>query len=277
MKFFPIIESGLEPKYKMLAQPAPGYDTGDSIQREGMYMLAVEALNIMGLCDDAEYYFAFERYNRILDLVADPKHRGLIRRYPDTSVWEGQSDRLSRDQATTNVISMGFTSPRRLKAFFKAHLKYSLGFFMNNTHDNGLMPDDIGYVWKFPDLTLIGFWSLYIRAFMRFTPLLWVFDLSLVLNSLLKVHVYAVENSSNSDDLSHIAALLQSELRAPTPLSRLAMRIYSHRPYPKLKPGQTASNPAQACLIAYFRGDDPGPKLEEVFEPVTDHYFRKTA
>lgn len=293
MKWFPLIQPWLDPKYQLITQPPPGYDGGDTSQREGSYALAIVLLADLGLCDDDELMFTRDRYNKVIALLNDPNHPGFQRRFPDPAYWGSHSDRYSRDQAIPNVIAMGLYNQPALKSFMWNHLKRAL-LFTTNTRENGTLPatntlsawQKVQYFfgWRpsypvnafsIPDLTALSFWSLYIRAFRAWPlyPLMLLFDLDLVVNSLIKVYSYG-KNPQNNDDLNHINCLLQADISLPTPWSKLAKWIYRRRPYPALQPGQSASNPAQACLLAYFRGVNPGPKLEEVYQPLTDHYFK---
>jgi hypothetical protein len=279
MRFFPIVQPWLDPKYQLITQPPPGYDGGDTAQREGSFALCVALLAELGQCDTLEAMMVSSRYNVVLNLLNDPNHKGFLRRWPDPAYWGGLSDRFSRDQAIPNVIAMGLSNKKGLKAFFKNHLKRAL-LFTTNTRNNWAWPpgdpryDAAAYKWKIPDLTVLGFWSLYIRAFRAWPlyPLMFLFDLDFVVSALIKVLSYG-KNPTNNDDINLINCMFQAEHTMPTPWSKLAKWIYKKRPYPKMLPGQTATNPAQACLIAYFRGLNPGPKLEEVYEPLTKHYF----
>lgn len=188
LKYFNIIKSWLEPRYNLIAQPPPGYDPGDSAQREGFYAVGIELLYRMGKCSAEEYEFTKTRYEEVLVRLSDPWNPGFIRRYPDAYYWGGQSDRLSRDQAIPNVVAMGFMNRKRLSAFFWGHLKSRALLFMTNTRNNWAWQpghpeyDAQKYKWKLPDVTLFSFWATYIRAFQNkwLSPLLWIFDLSLI-------------------------------------------------------------------------------------------------
>lgn len=299
MKWLPILQPWLDPKYQLITQPPPGYDGGDAAQREGSFMFLSFMLYNLELMDDNEFFAIQDRYSKIADLLNDPNHPGFLRRFPDPSYWGSLSDRFSRDQSIPSVMGMSFLATKaqrdpskHLQKFFKNHLKRAL-LFTTNTRENAVMPgpnplttfQKVKYVfgwrpstpvyaWAPPDITVLGFWSIYIRAFRAWPmyPLMLVFDLDFVVTALTKVLSYA-KDPTNNDDINFINCLLQSEISMPTPWSKLAKWIYKKRPYPQMLPGQTASNAAQACLIAYFRGSNPGPKLEEIYAPVTKHYF----
>lgn len=308
MKYFSILEPDLEPKYKLISQRPPGYDPGDTCHREGMFMIGAFILFASDQMDADELFFIQRRYRRAVDLLNDPKHPGLLRRYPDPSYWGGQSDCLSRDQATSNVIAMAFLPTKTIKNpsthlwdFYLAHIKRGL-LFMTNTKPNGVYPnqtikmsllekmkfffgwrpkDSKGqkiqvYATKLPDLTILSFWSLYIRSFecLILYPLLWLFDLDLLVTSLIKIH--QGKDKTESDDLNHILSMYQAEITMPTLWSKLAFWVYkNYRPYPfqfsAIHP--MAKNPMQAVMNYYFRGypEHKGPKLELVFEDVNNY------
>lgn len=280
MKYFNIIKDWLDPRYNLITQPPPYYDGGDTAQRCGMYAVGIELLYRLGKCDDQEYEFTKTRYEEVLQRLSDPWNPGFIRRYPDAYYWGGQSDRLSRDQAIPNVVAMGFMNRKRLSAFFWGHLKSRALLFMTNTRNNWAWPpghpeyNEKDYKWKLPDVTLFSFWALYVRAYKNrlLYPLLCVFDVELLGSVLAKCFLYGRDKTKN-DDLNLQIELLQSKVVMPTPLSMLAMLIYRKcRPYPA-NPG-TATNRAQACLHAYFKNPgNPGPKLDEVYQEITEHYF----
>ena len=282
LKYFNIIKSWLEPKYNLIAQPPPGYDPGDTAQREGMYALGIELLHRLGKCSDEEYEFTKTRYNEVLMRLSDPWHSGCIRRYPDSEYWGGQSDRLSRDQAIPNVVAMGFMNRRRLTGFFKEHLYSRALLFTTNTRKNWAWPpghpeyNAKDYKWKLPDVTFFSFWAAYIRAFQNkwLSPLLLIFDLELLCSVLVKCFIYGRDKTKN-DDLNLQIELLQSMVVMPSPLSKLAVWVYKkYRPYPNNSLG--ATNRAQACLNAYFKNPgNPGPKLDEVYQEITEHYFEE--
>lgn len=282
MKYFSILEPDLEPGYKLIAQRPPDYDPGDTAQREGMLALGAYILHRMGEMDDAEFQFIKDRYAKVLSLLDDPNHPGLLRRYPNPSYWGGLSDRLSRDQSTPNVVGMGLLNRTALARFFWAHLKFRGLLFTTNTRRNWAWPpghpeyDEKEYRWKLPDLTFFGFWANYIRGFncRLLYPLLWLFDLDMLVNSAIKVWYYS-KDPTNSDDLNHHVDLYMAELRMPTLWSKLAFWLYQKRPYPaqdnSIHP--VATNPAQACFNHYFRNrpGNYGPYLERVYVQINDY------
>lgn len=278
MKYFPIVEPSLEPQFKMLAQLLT-HDPGDTAQREGMFAIALHILKKLDKIDADEFNFCVDRYIKNIGLLNDPNHPGLIRRYPDPAYWGGQSDRLSRDQSVSNVIAMGFLDRGLLKNFFLAHLKYRALLFLTNTRANWAWPPGdprysaAAYKWKLPDLTVLSFHGLYIRGFNAWLlyPLLWLTDLEILVNAIIKVVSYS-QMPTNNDDLSHLLTQYQSELVMPTLWSKMAKWIYRLRKYPA-NSGQ-ADNPAQATMNAYFDSADPGPALNEVYREINAFFSR---
>lgn len=282
MKWFDILKPDLDPKYQLITQTASdNYDGGDCAQREGMFAFGAVILHDMGLMSSEELQFVSERYKKSLDLLNDPENPGFLRRYPDPAYWGGLSDRFSRDQSVPNVVAMGFMAPEHLKAFFRDHMRRGL-LFTTNTRKNWAWPpghpeyDPKQYRWKLPDLTVLGFWGLYIRAFRCkwLYPLLWITDLDNLLGSINKVYNYG-SNAEHSDDLNHLVTLYQAEMVMPTLWSKLALRIYKKRPYPRLSGLRPApGNAAQACFDHYFRDYiGKGPKLEEIYEPINRKFL----
>lgn len=282
MKYFSILEPWLEPKFGLVAQaPHQNYDPGDTAQREGMVIVGAYILWKAGKMSNEEFAYLEGRYERVLGLLNDPNHDGLIRRYPDPAYWGGLSDRLSRDQSVPNVIGMGLVNPTRLKKFWDGHTKYSWRWFTTNTRANWAWPpghpeyDEKEYRRKIPDITILSFTASYIRAFKKRDLIskarLWFYDLDTLVNSFIKVHFYG-KNPGNSDDLNHLMNLYQAELESPTLFSKLAFWYYfKKRPHPTPPVGYEvpeATTPAQACMNQYFRNGDGGPKLEVYYADI---------
>jgi hypothetical protein len=285
MKYFSKLQPWLEPKYGLVAQsPDSNYDPGDTAQREGMVMVGAYILWKSGKMSDAEFMYLEGRYQKVLSLLNDPNHKGLLRRYPDPTYWGGLSDRLSRDQSIPNVIAMGFVERFSLGRFYDAHQKYSWGWFMTNTRRNWAWPpghpeyDAKKYRWKIPDITIMSFTGSYIRAFKQRDAIskirLWFYDLDTLVGTISKVHSYG-KNPNASDDLSHIMNLYQAEIESPTLISKLAFWYYfKNRPFPAPPIGREVpkpTNPAQACMNQYFATGNAGPKLEVFYEDVNKY------
>jgi len=252
--------------------PTDNFDGGDTAQREGMFAFAAYLLHSLGKMDDAEFGFCSDRYAKIISLLNDPNHSGLIRRYPALPFWGAYSDRLSRDQATSNLPALGLLNRTALKSFCWAHLKYRGLLFLTNTRNNGALPGTPAYAWKLPDITVLDFHGMYVRALRAWPlyPFLWLSDLAMPVNALIKVFSYG-KVSTNNDDLSFLMELYQAEMSMPTLWSKLAKWIYKFRPLPS-NCGDT-KNPAQACMNAYFNGSNPGPRLDLVYLEINSHFF----
>lgn len=285
MKYFSILQEWLEPKFGLVAQsPVNEYDPGDTAQREGMVAVGAEILYRAGKMDAAEYQFIKDRYEYVLNLLNDPNHDGLIRRYPDPAYWGGLSDRLSRDQSVPNVVGMGFMNQARLKKFWDGHTKFSWRWFTTNVRRNWAWPpghpeyDPKEYAWKLPDITVGSFTASYIRAFKKRDLLskfrLWFYDLDMLGGSLVKVHFYA-KDPTNADDLNHIMNMYQAELESPTLFSKLALWYYmknrQHSAQIDAFPTPLATNPMQATMNTYFRNWNHGPKLEWYYEDINKY------
>ena len=272
MKYFPLIQPSIDTNGVITQGPQDNFDGGDTAQREGMFALAAAILHKLGKMDDAEFGFCSDRYAKVVGLLNDPNHPGLLRRYPTLPFWGAYSNRLSRDQATSNVPAMGFLNRGALKRFMWAHLKYRGLLFLTNTRNNGAYPGTPAYKWKIPDVTVLDFHGMYIRGFRNWAlyPFLWLSDLAMPVNALIKVFSYG-KTATNNDDLSFLMELYQAELSMPTLWSKLAKWVYKMRPLPANAGG--SKNPAQACMNAYFNGANPGPRLDLVYQEINEHFF----
>lgn len=207
---------------------------GDSMANEGTYHSCI-----------IDPYAANAKFNK---LEVAP---GVWRRHPDISKWYGETNRTSRDQLIpilTAIAANGLS--KRARKFLKQHLKRGL-LFATNTRRNGatrenhgsqykgngrlsltdkiilklkipLLPVTEGFRnhnWKLPDLTLIEFWALLIRAcdFRLLYPLLMVFDISLFFGFLFRKFL-----KSDPDVRNYIMPLLAASYKLPTPFSMLA-------------------------------------------------------
>jgi hypothetical protein len=273
MKYFDLVQPAIDKNGVITEGSNDNYDGGDTAQREGMFAFAVFLLHKLGKIDDEEFRFCSDRYAKVIELLRDQNHSGLIRRYPVLPFWGAYSNRLSRDQATPNVIAMGYLDGSILKSFIWAHLKYRGLLFLTNSRSNGSYPGDANDKWKLPDITVLDFHGLYVRALKIWPlyPFLLLSDLALPVNALIKVLSYG-KDPANNDDLSFLMELYQAEVSMPTLWSKLAKSIYKHRPFPANS--GNASNPAQACMNAYFNGSNPGPRLDLVYQEINDYFFR---
>ena len=163
---------------------------------------------------------------------------GKYKRHPDKRHWYGDCDRMSRDQATPLVVSLGvFGNKKLLWEFLWAHIK-RLGF-MTNTRNNGATKLNHGtlykveadgtriywnYNWKLPDFTGPEFWGLYIRGFNAWFlyPLLLLADLETLTGAIKRRY----EGLGVDDDvLNHMIISEYSFRKFPTPISWLTKKV----------------------------------------------------
>jgi len=255
-------------------------DGGDSIHKTLMYHLG---------CKWWAYPSGILNYWESLNKFVCWPHQYSFRRHPDSSKWYGHCDRLSRDQATPLVISLGeFGFKKILWVFMLKHI-LRLGF-MTNTRRNWQYPTlkehnehnhwvDWNYDWKLPDFAGPEFWGYYIRALKLWPlyPLLVLFDFENLVNTIIKCWFYG-KDPKNSDDQNHILSLLQSQRRLPTPISWLSRKVYvRYRPMaqqPKIDSNgcieyRTYSGP-QSALQYYFAEEHGGPPIDLVFKEIVE-------
>ena len=256
-KYLDLVQPAID-SFGLIAQlPSNGRDGGDTAQREGMFAIAVAYLYKLKKTDPLEYAELKHRYEYNLErLDCGP---GNILRHIDPTMWYSDSDRMSRDQWTPNVIAMGMLDLKpELKRMFFGHLKRAL-LFTTNTRRNHCYPDnhpkhmsDQDYSWKMPDITILSSWGYYIRGFRVWPlyPLLLITDLDLLVNSLIWIYKFA-KAPEDTDILNHTNSLLQARWSMPTPISWIARKIL------KLEK-------VQDCLNRYFLNH--GPALHEVFK-----------
>jgi len=233
---------------------------GDTFQRIGFLEFGLRLRNYLKLSNEKYYckrmYTSYELLMCLMD-----EGRGNYVRHPDIDKWYSNSNVMSRDQATPNVIVWGFTgSMSRLWEFFKWHV-IRLGF-MTNTRRNGQYPTEElhnekypderlkakwDYSWKLPDACGPEFFGLYIRGFRFWAlyPVLLFTDLETVINSILR------RCNKNTDVLNHVAICLYGKYIMPTPWSWLANKINS-------------SKDLNGKMAQYFSGEDP-PYLAEMY------------
>lgn len=203
-------------------------DGGDTAQNEGMYSIPYNIL-----------------YPSIIK-VLEPNQDGIWVRHP---IQYPDPKDFSRDQATSNIIAMGFYNAQEpLKRMLKQQIK-RYGLYQNGDIP---APDNIGQMFRALD------W--------KFTyPLLWLTDLFMLANVLIVSLIKArtpnaiqqwlgknvsylfmqgepnnsggvpqdVYGSSNvGTDKNLIAALYQAQVTMATPISLIARKLYK-----KLRPG----------------------------------------
>jgi hypothetical protein len=251
-------------------------DGGDSCQRFGMYHLGIffgiSFVRDFNLNDEWPFT-GYMSYQKTISLLECPDSPDNYRRHPDPTKWYSDSDRLSRDQFIPLIIGLGLYSMKNeLSGLFRRHLNKRFLLFSINTKPNGVPSSDP--TWKIPDLTLFSVWALYIRSFNRcrnkymkyLTPLLWVFDSAILVNSIIITIRGDLNPEETSDDLNHIITLLYALTNMPTPIAKLAKFIYKFRPK-TLPPacGYQSDFGPQTALDYYFREESGAPPMNELY------------
>lgn len=199
-------------------------DQGDSAQREGMLAAGAAIWFDEGWVKSGDYVETALRVPSIAALLVS--NSGKLRRSPDEKKWYGEWNRGSRDQYHY-IIGLAFSGAiDPFMALLRGHAK-RLFLVASNTRSNG-SPGKL----QLPDITGPNFWSLWVRGAnileqnwtKWFKPFLYVGDLSLVINSLIRVYWYG-KDKEESDCLNHVQALTLAHYSMPTFLSRLAARI----------------------------------------------------
>ncbi len=148
---------------------------------------------------------------------------GEIRRHSDDSMWYDLNWRMSRDQWTPNVISLGICKQFRADMILGMAMRGFL--FTTNLIPNYVKKGEPGYKIKLPDLTAFASWGFVLRWCPLFWPLLLVTDLDLLVNSILWYYRMKDPNNTNTDICNHLNALLQARFHSPTPVSWMARRM----------------------------------------------------
>jgi hypothetical protein len=211
-------------------------DRGDSPQKTSMAHIGLIANDSPLVKAKMEFMEAYQ-YNWL-------KAYGELCR-DKTGIWNDPND-FSRDQHDPVVIALGLygeiEEARKRMRWFKYQNK------------------DIG-----GPLT----WALNIRAGLYFLawPLLWVFDLQILIGSI----VMAFDTNPDSvDDDNHLCRLVQAMIVFPTPISWLSRKIYVN-----LRPGNYGTsfkkerNPIMGALAWKHRLESGGnPAMVELWRPI---------
>lgn len=275
MKYFDMLNGNID-SFGVITQNANDlWDGGDTTQREGMFMCAMQYHLEAGRISQADFDAMATRY---LGIISNLTYASIwsLRRHPDTSKWYNDPNRMSRDQLISNICALGFTSKWTLFKLFLGNICRAM-LFTTNTRENGAISSNnpamsvwqrIGYVfglynpgvpnyaWKIPDLTDLSIWAAYIRGLRAWPlyPLLCVLDGQMLGGAL--ITLYETDKTTASDDqLSEQMLLLQSNYSMPTPLSKLTVWIYKK------------TNP-QAALNAYFAPANDGPAMNQIYAEI---------
>lgn len=172
----------------------------------------------------------------ILDKSHSPSY-GLFRRHPDLTKWYSHWDRGSADQMHA-MIAMALVES-------KVHESHSFGALISNWRRHGYLfttntlgNSEMTTQRKVPDFTLARFWAYAIRCsaiskqapvskWLR--PILELFDLSLVANSLIRVYIHG-KDRNETDSRNHLKAMGLAKLKGDTWMAKLARRIYRNMP-----------------------------------------------
>lgn len=254
-KYFDLLKPNID-AFGVITQNAHNnWDGGDTTQREGMFICAMWMHYQAGRISAQDWVNAQGRYLNVMNRLQ--YHAGWsLRRHPDITKWYGDTNRMSRDQLTSNLAGLGYAYPDLLKSLLKKHALRAM-LFTTNTRMNAALKGTPEYKWKLPDITFSSIWGAYIRGlnWKLLWPLLPIFDLELLVGSLIMVYKTKYVPTFN-DHLSHQMLLLQSEYRMPSPTSKLAMWIYKKWCKP------------QAALDAYFRPEMDGPLLNDIYREI---------
>lgn len=174
-------------------------DGGDTLQREGFWyegaFLNPIYPTIPGMLD----------YNSALSILTTSNG---FTRYWQTP-YNDPSD-TSRDQLVSNIRAWGYYG-------YKGDLEYIFNQAIKNWS-------------RFPngDIVFINDYARFIRAFRAWWlyPLLPLFDVPLVINSIIRCIKGALNYDDVGDDINHIGDLAQAQHTYATPVSWLARKIY---------------------------------------------------
>ncbi len=223
-------------------------DAGDQLQREGFWFegwfLNPSQKLIPGLAP----------YRRALQVLKQPT--GFARSWlPGTSQppWNDPSD-CSRDQLVSNVRACGYYE-------FKDVLSYIFWGVIKNFS-------------RFPngDIAFINDYGRFIRAFKLWYlwPLLFILDLPMPINSIIRVIKGKASLDDVGDDINHIGDLAQAQKTYPTLISLLARKIYIW-----WRPNYAVAcrNGAEYALYWYFRPESKAnPEFINLWNPIVDNF-----
>ena len=254
---------------------------GDSCQRTCMLAFMLGLMGIVSL----------DILWKKIKFLKDEKTK-LYRRHPDPDFWGSNPNTFSRDQWVPLATLLGYFGyllndsryRYEFNQLFKKHLK-RFGFCWNTKrnwqyptlekHKQAIEDKIIGrkvqwdYSSKIPDFLFIHHWGVYIRGFNKtiLWPLLFITDLGLVLDAMLKVFASTRGNGKTIDN-NFIVMMLQAQVIMPTPLIFIAKWIYSK----KVKLHSTKIDTAHDALWTYFKNTNY-PPIHHVSVPLTRYYF----
>ena len=222
-------------------------DEGDTLQREGFWY--------EGRFFNNTYMQApgMASYSTAINLLWSL--RGFVRSWkPGTSTppWNTPSD-CSRDQLVSNIRALGY---------------YKMGQPLRSIFD-GVIKN----ISRYPngDIAFINDYGRFIRSFNLWYlyPLLWVFDIPILLNSIIRI-IAGKDFNNVGDDINHIGDLQQAKAMFPTPISFMARKLYKWlRPNFARQQGLLSSSGPQYALDWYFRKESgANPEFAELWAPI---------
>lgn len=213
-------------------------DGGDTAQRLGMYYTGLRLLEKNGYKVNNFYRYDKRSQESLLELLYCSWTWGLYRRHPEPKEWYSDQYRGSRDNIKSIISAESFlttkSSFKRVGLYILRHLFFRLGLFDAKTKQNGSKIACHGttcdYSFKFPTLTGPTVWASYIRyaisrnkIFYVLYPFLLLFDLEIVINSIIKQNLkvkkfYSEEKVLDNDVSNHVIYSCWFAYIAPTPL-----------------------------------------------------------
>lgn len=242
-------------------------DGGDSANRLGIYYFGLYLIY-----KDTEYLPEIkESFNKELEKVTVGP--GVFVRHPDKAEWYSNPRNFSRDQTIPLIVSMGALDRKdQVKENFKRLIK-NFGFFPN------ILKNWTNQRKRVSDFAGPGHISTYLRAldYKAAYPILLISDVGLFVGASIRVVYSYADPSDTGDDLNTTLMLLQSEQVMPTPLSKLAILIYSNLKKISDAPegGHTTDNPVMASWNFYFRPEANQARVNQVYECIIPKYFKK--
>ena len=188
-----------------------GIDGGDSASWNGIYNYLTDGKGV----DMTYFEVGFGAYVRHPD--PDPVTDTFEAYYK--SPWDGN---FTRDQMTGTVAGLG--AQKNYGALIRLGLHWSLrGFLLAyNNRENGV--DPAKGPWRFPDLTLLDMWALYIRMFpiaFLFRGVLNILDVMVLINTFIVTHI----TKEDEHVLNFLIKVITSVDRTKTLTSYLTSKI----------------------------------------------------
>ena len=240
-------------------------DEGDSCAREALFAVCIRELYDQGKINMADYLLLRKRYWENTIKLSDSQ--GTLKRGLIPNSWVSQSDGIvmSRDQWYPSVIAFGSLDLKGLLNYmFFGHLFHRGLLFTSNTCPNWIMKNSPQYRWKFPDVTLLDSWGIYIRAYKAWIlyPFLFLFDLPILVQSLILIYNSFYNPNSTSDVPNHLCSLIQAKRRMPTLITWIARKLLNF-----------CKNGIQTQVDNYFTPQNGSPPFGEIFKAILPNFL----